>query len=70
MAGFDKVGPANPCIICNGARVRAWAGAHMTAGWVSNLIEKCQRASWTREFQWSKNTPCTGEPESQARCVC
>ena len=48
MAGFDKVGPANPCIICNGARVRAWAGAHMTAGWISNLIEKCQRASWIR----------------------
>src|SRR6266481_100726 len=45
MAGFDKVGPANPCISCSGARVRAWAGPHMTAGWVSNLIEKCQRAA-------------------------
>ena len=25
---------------------------------------------WTREFQWSKNTPYTGEPESQTRCAC
>jgi hypothetical protein len=40
--------------------------AHAT-GRVSNFIEKRQRASWTREFQWSKNTPCTGELESQAR---
>src|SRR6266436_9257616 len=29
MAGFDEVGPANPCIVCNGARLRASAGPHM-----------------------------------------
>ncbi len=45
MAGFDKVGPANPCVICSGAPVRAWAGPRVTAGSVSNLIEKCQRAA-------------------------
>src|SRR6266436_1069253 len=45
MAGFDKVDPVNPCIICSGARVRAWAGLRTTAGWISNLIEKCQRAA-------------------------
>jgi len=45
MAGFDKVGPANPCVICSGAPVRAWAGPRMTAGSVSNLIEKRQRAA-------------------------
>jgi len=63
MAGFDKVDPANPCFIGGAARARAWAGQYMAAGPVSNLIEKYQRASWTRAFQWSKNTPCTGEPE-------
>src|SRR5258707_3111078 len=45
MAGFDKVDPVNPCIICSGARVRAWAGLRTTAGCISNLIDKCQRAA-------------------------
>src|SRR6266403_1377165 len=45
MAGFDKVDPVNPCIICSGARVRAWAGPCKTAGWIFNLIEKCQPAA-------------------------
>jgi hypothetical protein len=26
MAGFDKVDPANPCLLCSVARVHAWAG--------------------------------------------
>jgi hypothetical protein len=43
MAGFDKVDPAYPCLIGGCARVCARAGLHMTAGPVSNLIEKCRR---------------------------
>jgi hypothetical protein len=69
MAGFDKVDPANPCMICSCPRSCVGRPAH-DGRVVSNFIEKCQRRSWTREFQWSKNTPCTGEPESQARCAC
>src|SRR5260370_19905499 len=45
MAGFDKVDPVNPWIICSGAGLRAWAGPRTTAGWISNLIEKCRRAA-------------------------
>jgi hypothetical protein len=70
MAGFDKVDPAYPCLIGGVARVFARAGLYMAAGPVSNLIEKCQRAGWTRALQWSKNTRCTGEPGSQAGCAC
>jgi hypothetical protein len=70
MAGFDKVDPVNPCIICSGAPVRAWTGPHMTAGWVSKPYREMPARGWTREIQWSKNTPCTGEPESQARGAC
>jgi hypothetical protein len=69
MAGFDKVDPANPCIICSATRMRGQVRASRPGGF-SNLIGKCQRASWTREFQWSINMPCAGEPESQARCAC
>ena len=39
MAGFDKVDPANPCLVA----VRpayASAGSRMTAEWVSNLVEE------------------------------
>ncbi len=62
MAGFDEVDPAYPCFIGGSACARALAEQHMAAGPVSNLIEKCQRASWTRVFEWSRNTRCTGEP--------
>jgi hypothetical protein len=37
---------------------------------VSNLVEKCKRPSWTKQFQCSENTPCKSEPEWQARCAC
>ena len=44
MAGFDKVDPANPCIICSAARMRGQVRASRPGGF-SNLIGKCQRAA-------------------------
>jgi len=32
MAGFDKVDPANPCIICSGARMRGQVRASRPVG--------------------------------------
>jgi hypothetical protein len=67
LAGLDKVDPAKPYVLGNIARVSAWAGLCVMAEWVSSLVEKCQRASWTRKIQWPKNAPCTGEPGWRAR---
>jgi hypothetical protein len=70
MAGFDKVDPAYPRFIGGAFRASARAAPRMADGPVSILIEKYQRASWTRALQWSNKTPCTGEPEQQAGCAC
>jgi hypothetical protein len=73
MAGFDKVDPADLCLPMSSLQCcpRARVGRPPQAGgWVRNLIEKCQRESWIRELQWSKNTPCTGEPKRWARFAC
>jgi hypothetical protein len=50
--------------------VHAWASPRLTAGWASPTISRMPARALDKEFQWSKSTPCTGEPESQARCVC
>jgi hypothetical protein len=63
MAGFDRVDPAYSCLLFVAVQVCTPAHPRMTTKWTFNPIEKRQRASWTRKFQWPECTRCTGDPE-------
>jgi hypothetical protein len=63
MAGFDRVDPAYSCLLFVAVQVCTPAHPRMMTNWAFNPIEKRQRASWTRKFQWPESTPCTGDPE-------
>ena len=67
MAGFDKVDPANPCLIA--VLPNCTHGRERTRQRVSNPIEICKCLSWTRKLYTGQRTSRVGDPEWRAICV-
>jgi hypothetical protein len=70
MAGLDNIDPANACCLAVPPARPAWVGPRILPGGFPALLGNAGRASGSREFQWSENTPYSGEPELPARFVC
>jgi hypothetical protein len=70
MAGLDNIDPANACCLAVPPAHPARAGPRISPWRVSDFIEKCRARERLREFQWSENTPYSGELKWPARCVC